>query len=78
MKTIEFENGTRILTLTKIVETKNDYTYTHFFTIEIEGDIDTVSFNANTDKNKIKNWLQDNCDIEGTIENIELFLTFLS
>jgi hypothetical protein len=75
MKTIKFENETRILTLTKVVESSN---HTHFFTIEIDGDIDTVAFNANTDKNKIKNWLQDNCDVEGTTENIELFLTFLN
>jgi hypothetical protein len=77
MKTLKFENGTRILTLTKVVDTKSDYTYTHFFTIEFDGeDTDDVAINMNINNN-LSRWLQDNCDIEGTVDNVELFKTIL-
>lgn len=78
MKTLTFENGTRTLTLTKVVDTTSDYTYTHFFTIDFDGeDSDDVAINVNN-KNNIASWLEDNCDIQGTDENVELFKTLLN
>lgn len=77
MKTQKFENGTRTLTLNKVVDTTSDCTYTHFFTIDFDGeDTDDVAINMNN-KNDIARWLEDNCDIEGTSENVELFNNLL-
>jgi hypothetical protein len=77
MKTQIFENGTRILTLNKVVDTTSKYTYTHFFTIEFVGiETDEVAINMNN-KNDIASWLEDNCDIQGTDENVELFNNLL-
>ncbi len=77
MKTQIFNNGTVTLELTKVVDTKSDYTTTHFFTVIFDdGDSDEVGININN-SNNIAKWLEDNCDIEGTNENIELFNNLL-
>ncbi len=72
MKTQTFNNGTT-LELTKIVDTKSDYTPTHFITVLFDdGDTDEVGININN-SNNIAKWLENNCDIEGTENNVELF-----
>lgn len=77
MKKQEFENGTITLTLNKVVDTTSNHAYTHFFTIDFDGEeADDVAINMNN-KNNIAKWLEDNCDIEGTIENVELFNNLL-
>ena len=77
MKTQTFDNGSVTLELTKVVDTKSDYTPTHFFTVKFDdGDTDEVGINMNN-KNNLGKWLQDNCDIENTIENIDLFNNLL-
>ena len=78
MKTKKFENGTRTLTLNKVVDTTSHSGYTHFFTVDFDGeDTDNVAINMNQE-NDLGDWLQDNCDIEGTSDNIEIFQTLLS
>ena len=71
MKAQSFENGTRILTLNKVVADSRNKT--HFFTIQLDDDSDDIAINMNIDNN-IGRWLENNCDIEGTPENVALFL----
>jgi len=76
MKTQKFSCGT-ILKLTKVIDTKSDYTTTHFFTVIFDdGETDDIGININNYNNLAK-WLEGNCDIEGTDENIELFKNLL-
>ena len=82
MKAIEFENGTRILTLKTVKDLSGalkDVLSTHIFEITFEdGEKDEVGFNIHTSKHRVAAWLQENCDIDGTSENVDLFLTFLA
>lgn len=70
-----FENGTRTITLIEKSESATA-TYTHKIEISIDGDIDIVTIDMKRNNN-IQNWLQDNCDIEGTKDNCDLFLTLI-
>ncbi|WP_159523733.1 hypothetical protein [Sunxiuqinia indica] len=77
MKTQKFENKrfNEVRTLT-LVDTVNSL-YTHTFDVDFhDGDTDKVSINVNNNNNLGK-WLQDNCDIEGTTENVELLTNLL-
>ena len=72
MKTQKFNNGTRTLTLKKVVDTDSKTGYTHFFEIDFDNEsTDNVSINMNQNNN-LGEWLEDNCDIEPSKENIEL------
>ena len=77
MKTQKFDNGNE-LTLIEVIDNKQDYKYTHRLEIRFDGDdnADVVAININN-SNNIAKWLEDNCDIDGTIENVELFNNLL-
>ena len=76
VKTLTFENGTIKLTLVEVLDHKQDYKPTHIFEVEEDGDVERVGINMNTGRN-LASWLDDNCGIEGTIENVESFKTLL-
>ena len=76
MTTQEFKNrNNEVRTLTIIVN--NNPLYTHAFEVNFhDGDTDKVSIDIRR-KNNFATWLQDNCDIDGTIDNVELLENLL-
>lgn len=75
--TQEFKsNGETIVLTLDLVNVENNYT--HFFTVTFQdGESDEVAISINR-HNNLSEWLLDNCDIEPTEENIELFKKMLA